>query len=148
MYKVNYRGVMGFTLIEVMIVVVIIGILASIAYPNYTAFVERGKRSEGRAMLAAAANRMERFYSDCNIYPTTIGTDNNCGTSTVSTDTTSESGYYTLSITSTGTNQQSFTIQAAPAGWTDADCGNLTLRSDGTRGRSGTGKTEAECWGK
>lgn len=53
----------GFTLIELLIAVVIIGIIASIAYPNYTRYVERSVRSDGQTALLQAASEMERCYS-------------------------------------------------------------------------------------
>jgi type IV pilus assembly protein PilE len=54
----------GFTLIEVMIVVAIVGILATIAYPSYTEQVAKGRRSQARVQLLAAQQWMERFYSE------------------------------------------------------------------------------------
>ena len=54
----------GFTLIEVMVVTVVIGVLAAIAYPSYTEQVARGRRSQAKAQLLAAQQWMERFYSE------------------------------------------------------------------------------------
>ena len=93
----------GFTLIELMIAVVIVGILAAIAYPNYTAYVERGKRSEGRALLLEAANLMERYYSNCNKYPRltvaiTGGSSSCANFGTIDLPTESENGYYELNL--------------------------------------------------
>lgn len=58
----------GFTLIEVMIVVAIIGILASIAIPNYSAYVQRARLSEAFDQMSAAASRMEQAYQDTQSY--------------------------------------------------------------------------------
>jgi len=60
----------GFTLIEVMIVVVIIAILAAIAIPNYRDYVTRGRVVEATAGLADARNKMEQFFQDNRTYPT------------------------------------------------------------------------------
>ena len=73
------RKQVGFTLIELMIVVVIVAILASIAYPSYQEQVERGRLAEGKAVLTQAATRMERCYS-------TKGTYKNCILSAVDSE--------------------------------------------------------------
>lgn len=63
----------GFTLIEVMVVVAIIGILASIAYPSYTESVAKGRRSQATAQLMAAQQWMERFFTENLSYAATTG---------------------------------------------------------------------------
>lgn len=60
----------GITLLELMIVVVIISIMAMIAYPNYRDFVTRAKRNEARALLLEIAQNQERFYLQNNRYGT------------------------------------------------------------------------------
>ncbi|MDD2180200.1 type IV pilin protein [Acidovorax sp. D2M1] len=58
------RNHAGFTLIEVMVVVAIIGVLASVAYPSYREYVARSRRAEARVILIAAQQWMERFYTE------------------------------------------------------------------------------------
>lgn len=144
MFNVKYQQMKitrlsGFTLIELMIVVLIMGILAAIGYPSYTQYVLRGKRAEGRAMLMDSAAKLERYYSDNNKYTGTL--------SDAKINSTSENGYYNISITSSGTFQ-TYTLTASPAApFTDPDCGNLTLDQTGARGITGTASTK-DCWGR
>lgn len=58
----------GFTLIEIMVVVAIIGVLAAIAYPNYTEYVRKGKRAEGRTALMELMQQQERHMTQRNAY--------------------------------------------------------------------------------
>ncbi len=69
-YRATRTRQQGFSLIELMTVVVIVGILASIAYPSYRDSVRKANRSEGKALLVDAANRQERFFSNNNAYTT------------------------------------------------------------------------------
>ncbi|WP_312256387.1 type IV pilin protein [Stutzerimonas nitrititolerans] len=135
----------GFTLIELMIVVGIVGILAAIAYPNYTEYVQRGNRSEGQALLSDAAASQERFFSQNNSYVTTaadiakLGMRNTSGTTV-----TSDTGKYTLTV-ATSANDGGYTLTATQH-FGDATCGNLTLNALGVKGRTGSEKTVEQCW--
>ena len=68
-----YRRMRGITLLELMIVVVIVGILTAIAYPNYREFAARAKRTEAMALLLEIATNQERFYLQYNRYGTMGG---------------------------------------------------------------------------
>ncbi|PWU29272.1 pilus assembly protein PilE [Pseudomonas sp. RW407] len=137
----------GFTLIEMMIVVAIIGILAAIAYPSYQEYVLRGNRSEGQALLNDAAARQERYFAQNNAYVTAqaniarLGMRNTSGTTV-----TSDSGKYTLTISSPN-NSGGYLLTATPQGAQakDTKCGNLTLNAMGTRGVSGSTSVN-DCW--
>lgn len=62
------KKIAGFTLIELMVVVVVIGILASVAYPSYSDYVVRGRLSEPRAKLSEMRTRLEQYYQDRRTY--------------------------------------------------------------------------------
>lgn len=68
----------GFTLIEVLVVVAIVAILSTVAYPSYSAFVQRGKIADGTSTLADSRVRLEQFFQDNRRYATVVG-GNVCG---------------------------------------------------------------------
>lgn len=128
----------GFTLLEAMIVVAIIGILAAIAYPNYAAYVQRAKRSDAKNALIDLAARQERFRFGNNTYTPSL--------TALNLTTTSLDGYYNLAITSANAN--SFTATATPTSTQASDkCGTLSLTNTGQKGTVNSyGLTVQECW--
>jgi len=128
----------GFTLVELVIVVAIVGILAAIAIPAYQNDMQRSRRSDGQVALMNMAAQMERYYTMNNTYS---------GASTpaiIGIPTASPSGYYNLSVTNL--TPSSFTLNAAPiAGGAQANdpCGTLTLTSLNVKGPTVAGTT---CW--
>ena len=140
----------GFSLIELMIVMAIVVIITSIAYPNYRDYITRGRRTDGQSALLDLAGRMERYYSEQNTYQTaTIGT----GAATdVRTTNISPETWYTLSITAQ--TASSFTLQATPRNaQANADllCQSLTLNNIGAKGitngpAGAPTSTATQCW--
>ena len=128
----------GFSLIELMIVVAIVAILGTIAYPSYQQYVLTSHRVEAKKMLLDAANRQETYFMDFNRY-TSSAADLN-----ISDD--SESGFYHLVI-SAGTN--TFILFATPSGaqGSDSDCIIFSIDQDGTRSATRLGDTVNDaCW--
>jgi type IV pilus assembly protein PilE len=138
----------GFTLIELMIAVAIVGVLGAIALPSYNSYVTRGKRAEARNALMDIAARQQRWYSDNNQYTATIG---NGGLEVKDpcadiAGTQTETCKYTITIGGVAGTNQAFSLTATPVG-DDPECGNLTLNHTGTKGETGTGVVQ-DCWGK
>ena len=132
-----YRKMRGVTLLELMIVVVIIGIMAAIAYPNYRDFAARAKRNEAKAILLEIAQNQERFYLQNSTYGT-LSQLGNAG-DTITTDT----GSYDVTI-APPPDASNFTAVATfkLGGSEAAKC--LTFTVDG-RG-SQTSLPDTTCW--
>lgn len=140
------RRVIGFTLIELMIVVAIVSILAMIAYPSYQNHTKRTRRSDAQSALTQAAAAQERFYADCNWYAKTITGSRACGADSDSgvlglSSADSPNAYYTLSVAGGTINASAcgsfacgFTLTATPkaAGPQAAD-GKLRIDSTGNK---------------
>ena len=129
MMKYRLKKLSGFTLIELMVVVAIIGVLVAVGYPSYTDYIMRGHRSEGRTMLVDAATRLERLYSDTNNHAAVLNT--------LPSDiaTTSLNNLYTLTMVNNPDNQ-SYVLRAEKivGGTADPGCPILTLDNIGRRG--------------
>jgi type IV pilus assembly protein PilE len=140
----------GFTLIELMIVVLVIGILAAIAIPSYEAYVKRAARTQATDALTDAAAREERYFYEHNQYTskmTDLGYSDDPH-STVSGN-GSPSRYYLVSVEAATftTNPPYFKLTAVPQETQAADdtvCGTLSLDRAGVRNPQVPGQ---HCWG-
>ena len=123
----------GFTLIEMMVTVAIIGILAAIAVPSYQSHLKKGRRADAQAFMMDVANRQQQYLLDARTYATTTAQLN-------ATPPTSATNFYGFAIT-TVASPPAFTITATPtAGTAQASDGTLVLDSAGTKTRTdGTG---------
>ena len=103
----------GFTLIELMIVVAVIGIIAAIAYPSYIDSVRKSRRAEAKTALMEIAQKMESFYARNGRYTKTDGSKPDLATD-LNAPTESENGYYSMEIDSATTT--TYTLKASPKG--------------------------------
>jgi len=128
--KIRQRG---FTLVELVVTVAIIGLLASIAFPNYMEYVKKGRRAAAQSHLMDVAQRQQQYLLDTRSYAADLSTLNVTTPSDVSS-------YYTISITVGDSGPPSFTATATPvAGSAQASDPTLTLTNTGA-------KTPADKW--
>ena len=133
----------GFTLIELMIVVIVIGVLASIAYPSYNEYVTKARRAECKSAILQTANLLERYFTVNNTYSSNFA---NIGGKNFSGDNAASSSC-TLAIgpeAAGGNLASGFKITGTPTK-TDSKCGNLTLDQKGVKGESGSSSMDY-CW--
>jgi type IV pilus assembly protein PilE len=133
----------GFTLIELMVTVAIVGILATIAVASYQYEIQKSRRTDARSALMDLAGREEKLFSVTNAYtndPVALG---------YGTLTPVGNGYYNVNITfDNSTTPPSYTITATPIGSqaSDSTCKNLTVDQSGLQGANPTANA-ATCWG-
>lgn len=140
----------GFTLIEIMIVVVIIGILAALSYPSYQDYVARTGRADGKAKLLEIMQAQERFYSQNQTYTVNLGAGaGGLGYGVAANAAVaSDEGRYSITAAVCGgaiARCVALTADAVGAQANDTRCGDLTLDSLGTKGEGGT-LTVQDCW--
>lgn len=141
----------GFTLIELMITVAIVGILASVAVPSYQENVRQNNRAAVKALMYENAQFMERFFSQNNQYDAAMGADARANTAddvaVVLPNTQSpKTGATQYNISLQAVGDATFVLQAVPTGTMAGDtCGTLTLSNTGLRGAGGG---VANCWNR
>lgn len=152
----------GFTLIELMIAVAVLAVLAGVAIPSYTSYVNRSKRAAAKSVLLDTANQLERNYTTFGCYnKTSVALCQSQGAGSAFSLTnvvapTDGRAAYGVTLAFNGATGQQFTLTATPCGtlgtcpagsegFVDAECGALTLTQAGARGISGS-STVAACW--
>ena len=134
MHQIPNRS-QGFSLIELMIAVVIVGILAAIAIPMYSDYVTRSRRADGQATLMQVAQELERCYTQFSKY-----NDNSCSVVNGGmVSETSDQGFYVVAANKL--DESAFTLTATPQNEQadDTDCGELKLTHLGNQ-------LPPDCW--
>lgn len=140
-----YQAERGFTLLEVMMVVAIVGILAAIALPNYSQYVQRTRRVDAKNLLLAAAARQEQFMLDRRTYTTDMKALGYAEDPAIS-----EEGFYQVvtAAGACGSIARCFTLTASPREGSpqenDLQCTKFSVDSAGQR--TATGSLGNQCW--
>lgn len=151
----NKNIMKGFTLIEMMIVVAILGIVSAIAIPSYTEYVRKGKRTDAKVELLRIAQLQESYFVQNLSYAKDLTTG--AGGLGIGATVESEQGEYTItvsSLTPAGCNGVSganactgYTLLASGNGAQSSDkCGNFSITNTGVKNTTGTGETTQRCW--
>ncbi len=140
----------GFTLIEMLIAIAIMGILTMVAYPAYQDSTRKSRRSDAMAAVLSVQVAQEKFRGSCPYYAQNIGASNICGAnagaSTVASVTTSNESYYTLSIEAATATGNAYTIVATPTGSQGGDTACSPMKIAFSATNPGGLKTPADCW--
>ncbi|WP_283181722.1 MULTISPECIES: type IV pilin protein [unclassified Pseudomonas] len=131
------RSNRGFTLIEIMIVIAIIGIVITIGYPSLTEYVKKGRRTEVAGLLSEQAQILERFYSQNNVYTNAAGLSPG-------------NDFYTITQTLTDQTFLLTAVRKSGKAMATDKCGDFTITNTGVRSmvNAQSGLVTKDCWGR
>ena len=138
----HMRKQTGFTLVEIIVVVAIVGILAAVAIPSYQNSVTKGRRVDAMSALQGLAQAMERHYMTTGAYTGAADADDAPTIFSATSPLDSSNVYYNLTISAAATN--TYTLQATPVNAQAGD-GNITLTQTGARTWGSNACWETSC---
>jgi type IV pilus assembly protein PilE len=154
----QYKNNSGFTILELMIVVAVIMVLATIGYPAYQNYGKKARRAEAKTALVTLQQAQEKYRANCPQYATTIANARSCVTGSYTLQAPNEQGvihikdgniysenrYYSFIISNV--TATTYTITATKAGGQagDTDCATFVINQDGVK--TATGDKASECW--
>jgi type IV pilus assembly protein PilE len=151
-FRSLHRRMRGITLIELLTVIIILGVLASIAVPTYRRYLIRSQRTEAKIALLQLQTAQEKYYSQYNRYTDKVTAKSTATTPGLGLPGTTETGKYVVSVINLGAGGQTYTGIAAPAidggQADDKDCGAFMINERGVRSNSwkGSPKNAQTCW--
>lgn len=125
----NHRST-GFSLVELLVTIMVIGILAAVAFGSYQSHIRKGRRADAQAFLMDLVQRQQQYFTDSRAYATDVATLNNPLPASLSS-------FYTVQV-ATAATPPTFTITATAVGSQLSD-GNLTINNSGA-------KTPSDRW--
>lgn len=137
---------LGFTLIELMIVVAVVAVLAAIAFPSYRNQVRKSQRTDAKSSLLDLAGRQERYFTTNNVYTNVPANLGYSGTFPVSVP-SGTTFNYGISVTAVGTGGNTYTATAVPNGDQANDsCGTYSINEQGVQSNSNATTPSDQCW--
>lgn len=147
-----HRRMRGITLIELLTVVIILSVLASIAVPTYRRYLIRSQRSEAKIALLQLQTAQEKYYAQYNTYTDKVTAKSTATSPGLGLPGTTETGKYVVSVINLGAGGQTYTGIASPTidggQGDDKDCGAFLINERGVRSNSWKGKSmnAQNCW--